>query len=152
MQFKLFTIPIHENEKVLAELNRFLRANKVLDVQQQLVSNKDGAHWCFSIRYGDTSSSQTSYKKAKVDYRQVLDEADFQKFSKLRVIRKKVAAHDGVPAYAVFTDEELANLAELDVITPKNMLTIKGIGDKKIERYAKYFISRDDDETTGTSD
>ncbi len=86
-----------------------------------------------------------------MDYKQILDDATFQKFSKLREIRKKVAADEGIPAYAVFTDEELAGLAKLDIITQKNMLSVKGIGDKKVERFAKHFINNSQlDETTGT--
>ncbi|MBK6932547.1 MAG: HRDC domain-containing protein [Saprospirales bacterium] len=88
-----------------------------------------------------------------MDYKKVLDEATFEKFSKLRDIRKKVAADEGVSAFIVFTDEELAGLAKLDEITEKAMLGIKGIGEKKVERYAKHFITQPEaDETAGVSD
>jgi superfamily II DNA helicase RecQ len=88
-----------------------------------------------------------------VDYKHILDEPTFQKFSKLREIRKKVAAEEGIPAFAVFTDEELAGLAKLDAITEQSMLSVKGIGAKKVERYAKNFITNSTkNETTGTSD
>ena len=50
-----------------------------------------------------------------------------------------------------FTDEELAGLAKLDTITQKGMLLVKGIGDKKVERFAKHFITGEkQDEKTGT--
>jgi len=53
----------------------------------------------------------------------------------------------------VFTDEELAGLAKLDSITEKTMLSVKGIGDKKVERFAKHFIREEPkDETSGTPD
>ncbi len=42
-------------------------------------------------------------------------------------------------AYAVFTDEELSNIAKLDEITAPNMLKIKGIGEKKVEKYGQRF-------------
>ena len=125
-------------------MNRFLRGNKILEVENQLVSNESGAYWCFCVKYIEKTSRPASYEKAKkVDYKQVLDEATFKKFSRLREIRKKVAADEGVPAYAVFTDEELAGLAKLDTITNKTMLSVKGIGDKKVERFAKHFIDKD---------
>jgi len=153
MQFKIFTIPIGDNGSALDEMNRFLRANKVLDVQNQVVSNANGAYWCFCVRYIEKIYSQNGDSKTKVDYKQVLDEVTFQKFSRLREIRKKLAADEGIPAFAVFTDEELAGLAKLETITVQNMLTIKGIGDKKVERFAKHFITRPEkNETTGTSD
>jgi superfamily II DNA helicase RecQ len=40
----------------------------------------------------------------------VLDDATFKRFSALREIRKRVGQEDGVPAYAVFTDAELAEI------------------------------------------
>ena len=89
-------------------------------------------------------------------YKHILDDATFEKFSKLREIRKKVAADEGIPAFAVFTDEELAGLARLDKITQKGMVSVKGIGDKKVERFAKHFINSSElselDEKTGTID
>ncbi len=82
-----------------------------------------------------------------------MDDATFQQFSKLREIRKKVAAEESIPAFAVFTDEELAAMAKLETITKKDMLSIKGIGDKKVERYAEHFLPRkEDNEETGTPD
>ena len=156
MQIKLFTIPIGDSGAALDEMNRFLKGNKVLEVQNQLISNENGAYWCFCVRYIEKDLSQTMYSKTKVDYKQVLDDATFQKFSKLRAIRKKVAADEGMPAFAIFTDEELAGLAKLETITEKTMLSVRGIGDKKVERFAKHFINNSEqseqDETTGTID
>jgi len=152
MQIKLFTIPVGDSGTALDEMNRFLRGNKILEVQNQLISNENGAYWCFCVRYLEKTISSTGETKAKIDYKQVLDEATFQKFSRLREIRKKVAADEGLPAFAIFTDEELAGLAKLETITQKTMLSIKGIGDKKVERFAKHFITKPDkDETTGTA-
>jgi superfamily II DNA helicase RecQ len=154
MQIKLFTVPIGDSGAALEELNRFLRGNKILEVEDQFVSNGNGAYWCFCVRYIEKTSRPASYEKTrKVDYKQVLDEATFKKFSRLREIRKKVAADEGMPAYAVFTDEELAGLAKLDTITHKTMLSVKGIGDKKVERFAKHFVTQErNDETTGIPD
>lgn len=155
MQIKLFTIPIGDSGAAVEDMNRFLRGNKILEVENQLISNENGAYWCFCVRYIEKDLSQIAYSdnKTKVDYKQTLDEATFQKFSELRAIRKKVAADEGIPAFAVFTDEELAALAKLETITQKTMLSVKGIGDKKVERFAKYFISDSNkDEKTGATD
>lgn len=151
MQFKLFTIPVFDNGSDVEEMNRFLRANRIVEVENELVTNKNGAYWCFCIRYIEKNLNEPVARKNKVDYKHLLDEATFEKFSKLRTIRKKVAADEGIPAYVVFTDEELAGLAKLDTITPQNMLSVKGIGDKKVEKFAKYFITKDQsNETTRT--
>ncbi len=140
MQIKLFTIPIGDSGSLLQEINTFLKAHKILEIEQKLINNDNGACWCFCVRYIEQAFSAASESKAKVDYRQVLDEPTFRKFSRLREIRKKVAATEGLSAFIVFTDEELAELAKLEEITIKSMLSIKGIGEKKVERFAHYFI------------
>jgi superfamily II DNA helicase RecQ len=140
MQIKLFTIPVGDGGTALDEMNRFLRGNKILEIRDELINNEKGAYWCFCVRYIEKSFQETSLEKTRVDYKQILDEATFSKFAKLREIRKKIAADEGIPAFAVFTDEELSGLAKLDEITQKSMLSIKGIGDKKVERFGKYFI------------
>lgn len=153
MQIKLFTIPIGDNGTALEEMNRFLRTNKILEVQNQLISNENGAYWCFCVRYIEKAFNPATDHPAKVDYKQVLDEATFKRFSRLREIRKKIAADESIPAYAVFTDEELAGLAKLDAVTPQSMLSVKGIGDKKVERFARYFMDPPEkNETLGTID
>ena len=152
MQIKLFTIPIGDSGASVGEMNRFLRSHKILEIQSQFISTENGASWCFCVRYIENALPIPDNKKGKVDYRYVLDEVTFKKFSKLREIRKKITVNDGIPAFAIFTDEELAALAGLESITEKGMRSIKGIGDKKIERYARYFIeSSQVDEKTGTS-
>ena len=153
MQIKLFTVPVGDSSTALEDMNRFLRSNKILEVHDQLVSNENGAYWCFCVRYIERTLNSVSNDKRKVDYRKVLDDEIFKKFSRFREIRKKVAADEGIPAFAVFTDEELAGLAKLDTITEKNMLSVKGIGDKKVERFSKHFMTTSEkDETPGTID
>lgn len=42
----------------------------------------------------------------------------------------------------------MAELAKLDEITEKAMLGIKGIGEKKVQRFAKYFITQPETDET----
>ena len=155
MQIKLFTIPAGDSGSALQEMNAFLRSNKVLEVENHLISNENGAYWCFCVRYIERAypESKGSKGEAQTDYKKVLDEPTFRKFSKLREIRKRIAAEEGISAFIVFADAELAELAKLDEITEKAMLGIKGIGEKKVERFAKHFLTQPEaDETSGVSD
>ena len=146
MQIKLFTIPVPGGEKMEDEMNKFLRAKKILQVENQLVNNTQGVFWCFCIKYLDDLKAP-DFRTRKVDYKQVLDEESFQRFSKMREIRKRIAKDEGIPAFAVFTDVELAGLAQISgELTPSKMRTIKGIGEKKVEKYGHYFITNSSDE------
>jgi len=53
MQIKIFTIPILGGEVLNDELNRFLRAKKVLQLESQLISQTKSGFWCFCIKYLD---------------------------------------------------------------------------------------------------
>jgi superfamily II DNA helicase RecQ len=46
--------------------------------------------------------------KSKVDYKDILTPEEFTLFSKLREVRKKLAEENGLPVYAVCTNEQLA--------------------------------------------
>jgi len=140
MNIKTFTISIFDDGSMQEELNRFLSGNKIIDITQEMVQLNNGAYWCFCVKYLNRAVSRQSNSKTRVDYREKLDDVTFKKFSKLREIRKQIAATDAVPVYMVFTDEELAAIAKMPVIIPKDMLKIKGIGEKKVEKYAKRMI------------
>ena len=141
MQIKLFTIPTLESESANEEMNKFLRSHQVIGLQQEFVPDKNGAYWCFSIKYiqGENTNSFPS-KKEKIDYREVLDQSTFKIFSKLRECRKEIAKNDAVPAYAVITDAELSAIAKLSEISLEKIKTIKGIGTKKLEKYGKQIL------------
>ncbi|MBK7937344.1 MAG: HRDC domain-containing protein [Lewinellaceae bacterium] len=130
MQIKIFNIQIPGGEALNEEMNVFLRSKKIISVEERVVQSGQGAFWCYSIRYVDDVTI-SDREKPKADYRQVLDEQAFRRFSALRDIRRKVAKDAAVPAYAVFTDEELAELAKIHPLTEAGMKSVKGIGEKK---------------------
>lgn len=141
MQIKIFTVPIFGGEEAAEEMNKFLRGNKVVDITKSLVQQGDVAYWSFCVTYllGVPQKVQQpqAERKEKIDYRQVLDDPTFARFAALRAIRKRLAEADAVPAFAVFTDAELAEIAKLDEITPKRMLSINGLGEKRVEKYGE---------------
>lgn len=141
MQMKLFTIPLFDNEAELNEMNGFLRAQKVLTIDKQFVSVGENAYWSFCITYLQLSKQSTMAQNAqrqnKIDYKEVLDVATFAVFSTLRTIRKQIAENEAVPAYAVFTDSELAEIAKLENIDVAHLQSIQGIGQKKAEKYGQ---------------
>lgn len=124
------------------EMNRFLSANRVLEIDQYFYQNEKGAYWTFCVRYlnGGVNHTQMQFGKNKIDYKEVLSEKEFVVFSRLRECRKTLAADDAVPAYAVFTDEELAGISRLPVLEVGNLISVRGVGDKKVEKYGKRLI------------
>lgn len=137
MQIKIFSIPLFGGEAIEEDMNRFLRSNKILKVDSKLANKQKNAVWTFEIRYVEGSSASATVSKK--DYRELLDEDTFAVFSQLREIRKKISEKEGVPPYAVFTNDELAEMAKLEKRDLAGIQKINGIGSKKTQKYAQYF-------------
>lgn len=141
MQIKVFSIPVIGGEALNDDLNSFLRSKKIVQVEQQLVQQGQTACWSFCIRYTE-DYSPFNKSKEKPDYKEVLGEVAFKRFLDLREIRKKLAKEESLPAYAIFTDEELSAIAKIDNLTMASLESVEGIGPKKVEKFGVYFIQK----------
>ena len=61
-------------------------------------------------------------------------------FEDLRVLRKELADERGVPAYIVFNDASLREMAATAPANPHEFLAISGVGQKKLESYGAVFL------------
>ncbi|MGI6308002.1 MAG: RQC domain-containing protein [Dethiobacteria bacterium] len=61
-------------------------------------------------------------------------------FEKMRLLRKQIAAREGVPPYIVFPDSTLHELCEWLPQDRDSMLKIKGVGQIKMERFGEEFL------------
>lgn len=141
MQIQIFTIPVHAENNDLRELNSFLRGNKIVDIEQKLVTNNQNTFWSFCIRYIENANKKSTLpNERKVDYKEILEKDVFEKFSALRECRKQIAAEKAVKVFMVFTDAELAEIAKMPEMIAEKMVGIKGIGDKKVENYGHRLV------------
>jgi superfamily II DNA helicase RecQ len=144
MQVRVFTIPIGDAGILQDELNRFLRGKRVLEVCERFVEEGANSRWCFLVKYleGEAKDGAGSgNRRDRVDYKDVLDAAAFARFARLRVARKKVAEEDGLPAFALFTDEQMAELAKENMLTIEAMKKVRGIGAGKAERFGARLLA-----------
>jgi superfamily II DNA helicase RecQ len=77
----------------------------------------------------------------KVDYKEVLSSEDFAVFAKLRDLRKVISEKEAVPAYSIFTNEQLAAMVTGKVDTLAAMGTIPGVGAARIDKYGAAFLA-----------
>ena len=69
-----------------------------------------------------------------------LDGGQAELFERLRALRARLARRQGVPAYAVFSDKTLRELAVVQPRTLEEFRRIHGVGDAKAGRYGKAFL------------
>jgi ATP-dependent DNA helicase RecQ len=70
----------------------------------------------------------------------VVGEADAKLLDALKTLRTRLAQEQKVPAYVVFSDRTLAELATHRPQSPQALLEIHGVGDAKLERYGDLFL------------
>ena len=79
----------------------------------------------------------------------VLDGADARLFASLKALRSSIAREEQVPAYVVFTDRTLAELAARKPRTTAGLLEVHGVGPARLDKYGERFLAaiRGADET-----
>ena len=66
---------------------------------------------------------------------------DLRLLSQLKIIRKDLANKSGMPAFVIFTDKTLESMARYKPKDERELLLIPGVGQKKAEKYGKYFLA-----------
>lgn len=66
--------------------------------------------------------------------------ADEPLFERLRELRREIAAEQQVPAYVVFSDKSLADMAMSRPSNHEEFLGVHGVGETKLERYGDVFL------------
>ncbi|MGB0933782.1 MAG: DNA helicase RecQ [Lishizhenia sp.] len=67
--------------------------------------------------------------------------SDENLFNQLKLLRRKIAVEDNVPAYIVFSDATLLELSKEKPTTQNALLAISGVGLKKAETYGEEFLA-----------
>ncbi len=141
MQIRFFVIPARGDAGLQADLNVFLRSHRVLTVHREFVAQGDNSFRAMAVEYmeGPAPSGPGSGDgrggKQRVDYKEVLSPEDFAIFAKLRDWRKATAEQEGIPVYAVLTNEQLAAIATKRPETTSQLREIEGVGEAKAGKY-----------------
>ncbi|WP_404456048.1 DNA helicase RecQ [Virgibacillus necropolis] len=123
-------------EKALTEWIHFLIAEKIL-------ATEEGRYP--TLKLNQESVDVLKGKRTVWMYSTVIptgETADYKEdlFEELRQLRKQIADENGVPPYVLFSDATLKDLSRYFPDSKDDMLTIKGIGEKKYEQYGEAFL------------
>ena len=140
MKYQFFSIRANDPQSGQNELNKFCAGKKIIAVEKHFITDGENSFWAVCLTYQETDGMRSSTGNVKVDYKEILNEKDFAVFARLRELRKTLAEKDGVPAYAIFTNEQLAAAVTGKVSSHKALTGIKGIGKARIEKYGKAFL------------
>jgi superfamily II DNA helicase RecQ len=142
MHYRFFHIRAIDPAPGTAELNAFIQANPVTSVERQFVADGQNSYWSVCVIVSEPAAAGgKSRKKGTVDYREVLSPEHFATYARLRTLRNRLAEEQGTPPYAIFTNEQLAEMAQLETPDRSAIEHIEGIGEKRLALYADTFLA-----------
>ncbi|RDH87902.1 MAG: hypothetical protein DIZ78_05025 [endosymbiont of Escarpia spicata] len=139
MKYQFFTIDARFPEPGQEALNRFCGSMRIVAVEKQFVAAGESSFWSICVTYVQQGEAKRG-NKPSVDYREVLNEQDFALYAILRNQRKQLAEAEGIHAYAVFNNEQLAEMVRNRVDSLAALRNIEGIGKAKIDKFGAFFI------------
>ncbi|WP_339137934.1 MAG: HRDC domain-containing protein [Candidatus Electrothrix sp. GW3-4] len=124
-------------------MNLFLRSHKVLTVHQEFVADGINSAWHFAVEFLVGQANEKSGSgdgRKRIDYRESLDPESFSLYARLRDWRKQVAEQEAVPLYTIFTNKQLACIAEERIQSKEGLRKIEGVGAARIDKYGAALI------------
>ena len=91
-------------------------------------------------------------RRERKDATEGLTDEEKQRFEYYKKVRKHLADQNSIPAYLVFTNEELALLAKIPELSEDNTRNVKGIAPQRLKDYIHYFYTIQDAEESGRLD
>jgi len=136
-------IPAGGSPELEEAFNEFLRSHRVIQVQKSLEIVEGSACWCFCVEWLEGSpvnAARKAPRTKKIDYKDVLSDADFAVFARLREVRKELATAEAIPVYAVCTNDILAAFAQRRPDSLADLRETEGFGEAKAEKYGKALL------------
>ncbi|MGH8814078.1 MAG: RQC domain-containing protein, partial [Advenella sp.] len=108
------------------------KSRSVLKGEQVLMMRKESAR--------AAAKSRNIMPRGKREVRVLLPAAQ-ARFESLRQWRRDIAKEHGVPAYVIFKDDTLAQIAELEPSTLSDLAAVNGVGQHKLDTYGEAILT-----------
>lgn len=141
MRLAFFHIPVLHPQPAQDELNQFLASRRVSRVDKAFVADPAAPAWSVVVTWieGDPGAAAGAgparHGRVAVDYKALLSAAEFALYDRLRQLRRELAQAEGLPPYAVFTNEQLAALVQQRVTSEPALAAVEGVGEGRLARY-----------------
>ena len=71
-----------------------------------------------------------------------LKDEEKKRYEILSTLRKQVATDLGIPAFAVFTNQELVSITKLPILDASTLRSVKGVGEGKMKTIGVLFLEK----------
>lgn len=146
MPFRIFLIPVLYSAEATEELNAFIAGHRVAHIERKWIDQGAQSAYVFCVEYVLASPTRdgnprSQLSRNRIDYKTVLSPDEFTIFSLLRDLRKELSQQEGVPVFALFSNEQLAQMVQRRCISKADLLGIEGIGEAKVEKYSQKLLA-----------
>ena len=146
MPYRIITVSLRDEEAGSARLNQFLAGHRVLSVRDEFVADGENSFWTFRVEYLSSPADSPVRgdgvgKTGRIDYKEILSAGDFAVFVRLRDLRKRIAAEEGVPLFTIFTNEQLAAMVTNRCASLADLRKIDGVGEARAGKYGERFLA-----------
>lgn len=135
MRCTFFSIPAIGGERETDALNRHIASSRVLCVERQFVADGAASFWSICVLTQQADQRPEPRPRSRgIDYKDRLSPEEFVIYARLRDMRKELAATEGVPVHAVFTNEQLAAIATARITSVTGLRAIEGVGEARVDK------------------
>ena len=124
------------------DLRDFLKDKEVLSVRDHFFVKDETPYLTVIATYNllrpeaeEPARSERSARDRRDAWRELLEEQDWPIFNELRDWRNKQAREEGIPAYVICTNRQLADIAHRKPDSLSKLATVEGLGKAKLDRY-----------------
>ena len=139
---KFFKIPVSNSNSIETELNNFCSTHSINHVERHFVPDGENSFWAIAVTYTDQEGKEIQKEKRskRVDYKEVLSPDDFIIYANLRDLRAKIAEEEGIPLYAIFSNEQISEMAVKKITTKTALMKVDKVGKGRADKYGAAFI------------
>lgn len=146
MPFRMFLVPVLYGDEAMHELNAFIASHRVAHIERKWIDQGAQSAWAFCVEYVLASPTGDGHprfqlSRNRIDYKTILSPDEFTIFSLLRELRKELSQQEGVPVFALFSNEQLAQMVQRRCSSNADLLGIEGIGAAKMEKYSEKLLA-----------
>jgi superfamily II DNA helicase RecQ len=139
MNIKLFTLPFNDENGAFDDspLSDFAEGRDITGVHQHMIVRDGRPFWCILITYVDPkpAASRQAARERRKHPKDDLPPEKHALYEGIRQWRNARAQRDGRPAYVLFSNQEIAEIARLAPASKSDLISIPGIGDAKARDY-----------------
>lgn len=145
MELKFFFVPLDSASGSFDGeiVQQYVKKRQVVAVSHSFVDRPDACGWAVLVTAREVprpGESRGTESRGQVDWRERCNLDSRPIFDAIRTWRNGLASRLGRPAYAIFTNRTMLELAEKRPVTVADVAKIAGIGNGRIHEYGEDLV------------